>query len=55
MVYDVGFKPLNMVIKLFAAKPNGKWVDTVKLSDTPGKHTGNPEAIRRCKEELGVN
>ena len=51
---DVGVKPLNMVIKLFAAKLNGRWVDTVKLSDTPGKHTGNKEVIERCKAELGV-
>ena len=51
---DVGFKALNMVIKLFAAKINGRWIDTIKLSDSPGKHTGNPVTIKRCQMELGV-
>jgi nicotinate phosphoribosyltransferase len=40
---DVGVKPLNMVIKLFDAKPAGydHFIPTVKLSDVAGKHTGN--------------
>ncbi len=47
---DVGVKPLNMVIKLFAAKPAGwsSFVPTVKLSDVEGKHTGIPEEIEMC-------
>lgn len=51
---DVGFKALNMVIKMFATKINGRWIDTVKLSDTPGKHTGNPVTIERCKQDLAI-
>ena len=44
---DVGVKPLNMVIKLAAAKPAGwtSFIPTVKLSDVEGKHTGTPEEI----------
>ena len=47
---DVGVKPLNMVIKLFAAKPAGwsSFVPTVKLPDVEGKHTGTPEEIEMC-------
>jgi len=53
---DVGAKPLNMVIKMTAAQPEGKgdWIQTCKLSDVKGKHTGNPNAIRLCKEVLGI-
>lgn len=51
---DVGVKPLNMVIKMVRVKVNGEWVDTVKLSDSPGKHTGDPEAIKLCKGMLGL-
>lgn len=51
---DVGPKPMNMVIKMVKAKVNGEWVDTVKLSDSPGKHTGNPDAIELCKGMLGL-
>ena len=47
---DVGVKPMNMVIKLFAAKPAGydKFTPTVKLSDVNGKHTGGQEEIDMC-------
>ena len=47
---DVGVKPLNMVIKLAAAKPAGwaSFIPTVKLSDVEGKHTGTPEEIELC-------
>ena len=53
---DVGVKPLNMVIKMVAAQPNGEepWVDTCKLSDVKGKHTGASEAIELCKRTLGI-
>ncbi len=47
---DVGVKPLNMVIKM--TECGG--LPTVKLSDTPGKATGDPEAVRGCQEILGV-
>ena len=53
---DVGAEPLNIVIKMTAAKPEGKgkWIQTCKLSDIPGKHTGDPNAIKLCKEVLGI-
>ncbi|MCD7936158.1 MAG: nicotinate phosphoribosyltransferase [Tannerellaceae bacterium] len=53
---DVGATPLNMVIKLTAVKmsEDSQWQYAVKLSDTPGKHTGNRKEIRLCKETLGI-
>jgi nicotinate phosphoribosyltransferase len=46
---DVGATPLNMVIKLTSCQErSGTWYPTVKLSDTPGKHTGAPEEIEQC-------
>lgn len=45
---DVGVKPLNMVIKLILI--NGK--DAIKLSDIPGKHTGNKETIDIVKKMI---
>lgn len=52
---DVGAKPLNMVIKLSEAKPEGnEWIQTVKLSDNAGKHTGESEEIKLCKKVLNI-
>ena len=51
---DCGVEPLNMVIKLTGVKINNKIVSTVKLSDDPGKHTGDPNEINLCKKVLGV-
>jgi nicotinate phosphoribosyltransferase len=53
---DVGVKPLNMVIKMINADPDGdgNCKSTVKLSDEPGKHTGDPLTINLCKETLGL-
>jgi nicotinate phosphoribosyltransferase len=51
---DVGVKPLNMVIKLTSAKILGEWVPTVKLSDNPGKHTGDKKTIELCKQILNI-
>ncbi len=45
---DVGHTPLNMVIKL--TKCDGR--PTVKLSDSPGKELGAPEAVAHCKYDL---
>lgn len=45
---DVGVKPLNMVIKLTSI--NGK--NAIKLSDTPGKHTGDKETIEIVKKMI---
>lgn len=48
-------KPMNIVIKMTRAAPNGDdWVNVVKLSDNPMKHTGDPEEIKLCKGVLGV-
>lgn len=51
---DVGPKPLNMVIKMTKANFGQGWVDVVKLSDSPGKHTGTPEAVELVKREMGI-
>lgn len=47
--------PLNIVIKLIAAKITESWPffnDTCKLSEDPAKHIGNPAVIRRFRETL---
>jgi len=51
---DVGVKPLNMVIKLIAAKPNEAmdYIPTVKLSDINGKHTGDIKEIEMCLKTI---
>jgi nicotinate phosphoribosyltransferase len=51
---DVGVKPMNMVIKLFAAKPAGydHFIPTVKLSDVDGKHTGTQAEIDICLKTI---
>ncbi|WDP90850.1 MAG: nicotinate phosphoribosyltransferase [Desulfobacter sp.] len=57
---DVGVTPLNIVIKLkrcapcLDAGPDTDWQDTVKLSDDPGKHTGETKAINQCLAELDL-
>lgn len=52
---DVGVKPLNMVIKLTEAKPEGEeWIPTIKLSDVTGKNTGDKEMIIIAKKILGI-
>lgn len=51
-----GVKPMNIVIKLVAAKITESWTfynDTCKLSEDRGKHTGKPEVIERFK--IAVN
>jgi len=52
---NVGPKPHNMVLKLVAIRVgDGPWIDTVKLSDDPGKSIGKPEEIARCRKILGL-
>lgn len=52
---DVGLKPMNIVMKLIAARSiTGDWIPTVKLSDEPGKHTGDPKMIELAKEFLRI-
>jgi nicotinate phosphoribosyltransferase len=49
-----GAKPLNMVIKMTTADFGKGPVNIVKLSDSEGKYTGDPNTIKRIKEELGI-
>lgn len=51
---DLGFKPLNIVIKVTDVHFDEKWHQVVKLSDNLGKHTGNIEEIQICKRVLGI-
>lgn len=52
---DLGSVPLNIVIKLSQCAPSTDQdlQPTVKLSDDPGKHTGEKNEIKRCLKELG--
>ncbi len=53
---DVGLQPLNIVIKMIAAKTEtGNWTDVVKLSDEPHKHTGTEAAISLSKAVLEID
>ncbi len=52
---DFDAKPLNIVIKLIAAKITESWPfynDTCKISEDEGKHTGNPDVVRRFMKVL---
>lgn len=52
-----GVKPLNIVIKLVAAKITESWAfynETCKISEDKGKHTGNPEVVKRFMEALHI-
>jgi len=50
---DVGVIPLNMVIKLsHIILPDGVMIPAVKLSDSKGKYTGDPEEIAMAIREL---
>ncbi|MBT6047715.1 MAG: nicotinate phosphoribosyltransferase [Candidatus Scalindua sp.] len=51
---DTDVTPLNMVIKINAVKLNDVWEPAIKLSDSPGKHTGDPDEIALCKQILKV-
>ena len=53
---DVGAEPLNIVIKLCncAPVPGMDLQPAVKLSDDPGKHTGDQAEILKCLEALGL-
>jgi nicotinate phosphoribosyltransferase len=51
---DVGHKALNMVIKLTHADFGFGPVGLVKLSDEPGKHTGDAGDIAAAKQTLGI-
>lgn len=50
-------KPLNIVIKLVAAKITEVWSfynDTCKLSEDTGKHVGKPDVVKRFMEALNI-
>ena len=52
-----GMKPMNIVIKLIAAKITESWSfynDTCKLSEDTGKHTGDPEVVKRFMDALNM-
>lgn len=53
---DVGAQPLNIVIKIAQVKINAneKYLYAVKLSDSPGKNTGNKEEISLSKLTLSI-
>ena len=50
-----GVEPMNIVIKLVAAKITESWDfynDTCKISEDKGKHTGKPEVIMRFMDAI---
>lgn len=51
---DTGVDPLNIVIKLTGIDFGHGWVNTIKLSDSPTKHTGDLETINFCLKTLGI-
>lgn len=52
---DVDLKPMNIVMKLTqVATPDMPWTSTVKLSDEPMKHTGDPKMIQLAKAMLNI-
>lgn len=52
---DVGLEPVNIVLKLTEARPAGSgWTPVIKLSDVPGKHSGDERQIRLAEEILGI-
>jgi nicotinate phosphoribosyltransferase len=51
----LGFRALNMVIKMTAINFGGETVPVVKLSDDVGKHTGNKNQIAQIMRELGLD
>jgi nicotinate phosphoribosyltransferase len=52
---DVGLKPMNIVMKMTEALPESEpWTPVVKLSDVPGKHTGDEHTIELAKQVLSI-
>lgn len=53
---DVGLLPMNIVIKMTEAYPEeAEWTPVIKLSDEPGKHTGDAETIALAKQILHIS
>jgi nicotinate phosphoribosyltransferase len=51
---DMGARPLNIVIKMTAADFGHGWVPVIKLSDDPGKQSGDAARVALARQELGV-
>ena len=52
---DVGLSPMNIVMKLVEAYPEGgPWTNVVKLSDEKGKYTGDAATIALAKTILNI-
>jgi nicotinate phosphoribosyltransferase len=51
---DCGVTPMNMVIKLSGINYGTGWQPAVKLSDDPGKNTGDSTEVELCKQTLGI-
>ncbi|WP_262245641.1 nicotinate phosphoribosyltransferase [Parapedobacter soli] len=52
---DVGLPPMNIVIKMVEAYPEeAHWTPVIKLSDKPGKHTGDENMIALAKQILEI-
>lgn len=52
---DVGLQPMNIVMKMTEACPEGEeWTPVVKLSDERGKYTGPAESINLVKAVLQI-
>lgn len=52
---DTGLKPMNIVLKMTEALPEGKeWTPVIKLSDEPNKHSGDRQMIELAKTVLGI-
>jgi nicotinate phosphoribosyltransferase len=53
---DVGPRALNIVIKMTDTRPHGEeWTPVVKLSDEPGKYTGDERMIELAKSSLNIS
>jgi nicotinate phosphoribosyltransferase len=53
---DVGLTPLNIVLKMTEVQPEDSgWMPVVKLSDEPGKHTGDTATIELAKKILQIS
>ena len=52
---DVGLPPMNIVLKMTEAFPEeAQWTPVIKLSDEPGKHTGDIATIALAKQILNI-
>lgn len=46
---------MNIVMKMTEALPEGQqWTPVIKLSDEPGKHSGEQKMIELAKTVLGI-